>query len=155
LPFVAIAICLICLLAERRGHAALRKATATILPVFWLSATLTAVILYPFSARRFLAPVLLSSAVVLSIYWLSFRRQSVPGTRLILAAIPAIAAAVAFVFTLRAGDADTTPLNATIPVFERNVPERLAVVPIRLSDDVDVQTSEGRVVIHRRAATQQ
>jgi hypothetical protein len=71
-PLAAIALCLACLWAERRGHAVLRGATAVTIPAFWLAAMLAAVVVFPYSARRFLPPAIAGTyRSRIQIEWLS------------------------------------------------------------------------------------
>ncbi len=146
-PFVVIAVCLACLWAERRGNATLRMATAITIPAFWLAATLTAGILFPVSARRFLPPALICVAVICVIFWVSFRRLNLSWKVTAIAVVPAIASAIGFVWAQRGGEPDTAPVNVAMPQFEHNVDSRLMQIPVRLADHITVQTASGHVVI--------
>jgi hypothetical protein len=153
-PVVAVAVCLTCLWAERRGNERLRATTAVTIPAFWLSATVFSGVLFPYSAWRFLPPAILCLAIVSTIYWLSFRGQSNRRRLLVSAIIPAIASAVGVVWAQRGGEPDTLPANVALPQFEPNVDSRLVTVPVRLADHVTVQAGEGRLVIRHKIQRQ-
>jgi hypothetical protein len=149
-PLLAAAVCLACLFAERRRYAIARVSTAATIPAFWIAATATAAITYPQSAARFLPPALACTAAAAGLFWMTFRRQPIPWRKMMAAVAPAMAIAAAVVVTQRGGDPATSPVGHPLTVVEPNVEARVAALPAHLSDQVDVHTADGRVVLHNR-----
>ncbi len=148
-PVTVAAVCVTCLWAEWRKNHAVRTAFSLTIPVFWLAATITAVVLFPHSARRFGIPAIGCLTIISIAFWLSARRQPILRRLATFTIVPAIGVAVTFVWAQRGGKPDTTPLNGSLPEFEPNVDIRLALIPARLADGVTVQTSDGRVQIRQ------
>lgn len=153
-PFVVCAVCMTALWAERKGAPVLRATAGLTIPVFWSAATIVAVALFPYSAGRFGFPAFVCLTAMSTVFWLSFRRKPFPLRRGALAVIPAVVTGFGFVWALRGGEPDTSPLNVSLPEFEGNVDMRLAMIPIHLSDGVDVQTVEGRVLVRHSVPTE-
>ena len=149
-PLLAAGACFACLFAERRRYAIARVSTAATIPAFWIAATATAAITFPQSAARFLPPALACTTAAVAIFYLTFRRQPIPWRKLMAAVAPAMAIATAVVVTQRGGDPATNPENHPLAIFEPNTEMRMAALPVHLSDQIDVQPADGRVVIHKR-----
>lgn len=144
-PWVVFAVCLTSLWAERRGQPLIRAAASVTIPALWLAATVAAVALFLQSARLFAVPACVCLILIISLFRLAFRREPIPIRKCAVAVIPAVLCGIAIVFAQRADVPDTLPLNLPVPEAEPNVDLRVATIPVRLSDRVDVVPGAGQV----------
>jgi hypothetical protein len=149
-PFGVAAVCAVCLWGERRGNVVLRSTAATTIPAFWVAAVLAAAVIFPQSARRFFPPAIGCVIVLVGVFWFAFRRQKFSHWQTAFGVLASIFAGVAVVSAQRGGEAETHPVNSPLPQFESNVELRLSAILTHLSEAVDVQPAEGRVIVHQQ-----
>src|SRR4051794_24149613 len=133
----------------RRGAEKVRP-FLLVLPVAWVCAAISGLVIFPISGR-FIAPVALLAAGAMLSALLPLCR---PNVRQIIVLGVAAIVGLLFPFSQRAGDARTHPADVGIDLVPADAESRPVLLPVLpLREDLRVQSSDGTVYLRCRAVS--